>query len=76
MKFEYVRVHETAFRRAAGNAYAGVGYHLDLHWNVVDESFDPSASPPVITSHYAYSRVEGFDPTHYSLSDPLPERAS
>ena len=68
MRFEYVRVHETAFRRVAGNAYAGVGYHLDLHWNVVDESLAPSASPPVITSHYAYSRAEGFDPTHYSLS--------
>jgi hypothetical protein len=68
MRFEYVRVHETAFRRVVGNAYAGVGYHLDLHWNVVDESLDPSASPPVVTSHYAYSRVEGFDPTHYSLS--------
>jgi hypothetical protein len=68
MSFEYVRVHETAFRRVAGNAYAGLGYHLDLHWNVVDESLDPSASPPVITSHYAYSRAQGFDPTHYSLS--------
>jgi hypothetical protein len=68
MRFEYVRVHETAFRRVTGNAYAGIGYHLDLHWDVVDETLDPSASPPVVTSHYAYSRAEGFDPEHYSLS--------
>jgi hypothetical protein len=68
MRFNYVRVHETAFRRVRGNAYAGVGYHLDLHWDVVDESLAPSASPPVITSHYAYSLAEGFDTTHYSLS--------
>lgn len=68
MRFNYVKVHETAFRRVSGNAYAGLGYHLDLHWDVVDESLAPSASPPVITSHYAYSRLKGFDPTHYGVS--------
>lgn len=68
MRFKYVRFHETVFRRLFRNAYVGLGYHLDLHWDVVDESLAPSASPPVVTSHYTYSRAEGFDPTHYSLS--------
>ncbi|HUL59719.1 MAG TPA: BamA/TamA family outer membrane protein [Anaeromyxobacteraceae bacterium] len=68
MKFDFVKIHETVFRRVTGNAYLGLGYHLDLHWNIVDESLDTSASPPAITSHYAYSVFEGFSPTHYGLS--------
>jgi hypothetical protein len=68
MRFDYVKVHETVFRQVSGPMYVGVGYHLDVHSNIRDERLDTSASPPAITSHYAYSVFEDFDPSHYSLS--------
>jgi outer membrane protein assembly factor BamA len=68
LRYKYLRVHETVFRRVRGNWYAGVGYHLDWHTNIVDELLDTSATPPVVTSHYAYSTVEGFSPKGYTVS--------
>jgi hypothetical protein len=68
MRFDYVKVHETVFRRVRGSAYLGAGYHLDVHRKIEDQLLDPQATPPSITSHYAYSRVEGFDPARYTLS--------
>lgn len=68
MRFQYVKVHETVFRQVSGPAYAGLGFHLDAHGDIQDESLDLGASPPAVTSHYAYSKVEGFDPGHYRLS--------
>jgi hypothetical protein len=66
--FRYVKLHETVFRRVKGAAYFGVGYHLDHYSDVVDESLDLAGSPPAVTSHYAYSRITGFDPSGYTLS--------
>jgi len=68
MRFQYVKVHETVFRQVSGPAYVGLGYHLDAHGDIRDESLDLGASPPSVTSHYAYSLHEGFDPGHYRLS--------
>jgi hypothetical protein len=68
MRFDYLKVHETVFRRVRGHAYLGAGYHLDVHRKIEDELLDLGAAPPAVTSHYAYSRVEGFDPTRYTLS--------
>ncbi len=68
LDFGYVKVHQTAFRRVVGSWYGGVGYHLDLHKDIQDELLDLAAPQPVVTSHYAYSKVEGFDPTRYCLS--------
>ena len=68
MRFQYVKVHETAFRQVSGPSYVGLGYHLDAHGDIEDESLDLGAVPPAVTSHYAYSRYEGFDPGHYRLS--------
>lgn len=68
MRFDYVRVHETVLRQVKGPVYVGGGYHLDHHSRIVDERLDVSASPPAVTSHYAYSTLEGFDPARYTLS--------
>ena len=71
-----MRVHETAFRRVAGNAYAGVGYHLDLHWNVVDESL---ASIGVAAGRHEPLRVQPRRRVQSHALQPLrdlPERAS
>lgn len=69
MKFNFFRLHETYFRRISNSKiYAGLGYHLDIHSSIEDQLLNLSTSPPSITSHYAYSITNGFDPTHYTLS--------
>ncbi|AUD05842.1 BamA/TamA family outer membrane protein [Spirosoma pollinicola] len=34
MDYAYFRFHQSLLRRLAPNLYAGMGYHLDLHWNI------------------------------------------
>ncbi|MEN8250495.1 MAG: hypothetical protein ABFS32_16290, partial [Bacteroidota bacterium] len=67
-EFKYIRFHETVFKKLKEYIYAGIGYHYDYHFNIVDNLLDLEAIPPVITSHYAYSIDKGFDPEKYILS--------
>lgn len=68
MKFAFVRVHETAFRRLAGNLFVGLGYHLDAYDNIEDQALDLESPNPRITTHYAYAHYHGFDSLHYTIS--------
>lgn len=65
MKFKYIRFHETAFKKIRKYLYAGVGYHLDYHYDINDELLN---YPDTITSHFAYSIDNNFDPEKYTLS--------
>ena len=65
MKFKYIRFHETAMERISDDLYVGVGYHLDYHFGIKDELLK---LPDTITSHYAYSVANGFNPEKYLLS--------
>ena len=66
--FDYLRVHETAFKRLAENFYAGLGYSLDDHLHIADSAFDPAGGEQTITQNAAYSFYHGFDPAHYVTS--------
>ncbi|UXP30713.1 outer membrane protein assembly factor [Reichenbachiella agarivorans] len=69
MKFNYLRFHETALKRIGDSRFfAGLGYHLDYHYNINDQLLDLDTIPPTFTSHYAYSIDRGFDPEGYVLS--------
>jgi hypothetical protein len=70
MDFDLVRVHQSALRHVFGNVYLGGGYRLDRYTGIKDERLDLSAALPVVTSHYAYSRLKGFglDPDAYTAS--------
>ena len=69
MEFNYVRFHETFLRRINDTRFfAGLGYHLDYHYNINDQLLDLDSVPPTITSHYGYSAKYGFDPESYVLS--------
>lgn len=69
IKFNFLRIHETYFKRVGVNkSYLGLGYHLDLHNKINDQILELDASPPTITSHYAYSTKYGFNPEKYTLS--------
>jgi hypothetical protein len=68
LRYFYLKVHETIFRRIWRSLYAGVGYHLDVYRDVEDLALDLDADPPVLTSHRGYSLLEGFDPEGYTTS--------
>jgi hypothetical protein len=69
MEFYFIRFHETVLRRYKDTRFfAGLGYHLDYHYQINDHLLDLEADTPVITSHYGYSELFGFDPEKYTLS--------
>ncbi len=69
MNFNYLRFHETVLKRYRDSRFfAGIGYHLDVHYNIDDKVLDMTTDPQVISSHYAYSTLKGFDPEAYTLS--------
>jgi outer membrane protein assembly factor BamA len=68
MEFKYIRFHETALKKIRQNFYAGIGYHLDYHFDINDNLLNLDTANKVITSHYLYSNANGFDPAKYSLS--------
>jgi hypothetical protein len=67
MKFDLLRFHQVALRRVWGNLYVGGGPWIDRYFNIVDQSLDLQAQPAVVTSHYAYSVYNGFNPSEYTL---------
>jgi hypothetical protein len=68
MKFNLLRLHQAALKQVIPNLYLGGSIRYDRYYGIVDESLNLSVTPPVVTSHYAYSVVYGFDPAAYSLS--------
>ncbi|MFV0289385.1 MAG: BamA/TamA family outer membrane protein [Mangrovibacterium sp.] len=64
MLFDYIRLHQTALKRMGDSRYfAGLGYHLDYHYNIDDQALDLDTSDDTITytSRYMYASSKGFD---------------
>src|SRR5262249_27917423 len=68
MDMNLIRFRETALRRVSGPLYAGPGISFDRFYAIVDRSLNLQASPPVVTSHYAYCILEGFNTGAYTVS--------
>jgi hypothetical protein len=68
MDFDLVRFHQAALKRIGGSLYAGAAYRLDRYYAIVDPQVDLAASPPVVTSHWAYSEQFGFSKGAYGAS--------
>jgi hypothetical protein len=68
MDFDLLRLHQSVLRHVTGSLFLGGGYRLDAYRGIRDERLDLSAATPVVTSHYAYSRIYGFDPERYTAS--------
>ncbi|MBB6463531.1 BamA/TamA family outer membrane protein [Flammeovirga kamogawensis] len=64
MEFKYFRFHETALFKLKKNFYAGVGYHMDYHYDIKDNYLEENGQ----SSHQAYSEYYGFNPEEYILS--------
>ncbi|TLX76521.1 hypothetical protein E9993_06425 [Labilibacter sediminis] len=69
MEFNYFRFHQTVLKRIEDTRFfAGIGYHLDYHYNIVDNLLDLEAEEPVLTSHYSYNTMHGLSTDNYLLS--------
>jgi outer membrane protein assembly factor BamA len=60
LEFRWFRAYQTVTKRIANGTYVGLGYHLDILSKFNDNLLDLSATPPVITSFYAYNAEYGF----------------
>ena len=69
MDMNLIRIRENFLKKAWTNAfYIGPGFSFDRYYAINDKNLDLSANPPVLTSHYSYSKALGFDPSHYNIS--------
>ena len=64
MQFKLWRIYETVYRHVGGPFYAGLGYHLDHHTDVVDER----AVAGEVTPYSVYSRGPGTTTTSSGFS--------
>jgi outer membrane protein assembly factor BamA len=68
MNFDHFRSYITLFKKLGGTLYAGLSYKLDYHYHIVDRLLNLTDTPAVVTSHYAYSTLYGYDPSKYISS--------
>jgi hypothetical protein len=68
MDMNLVRFRQNALKKVWGAIYVGPGFSFDRYYGIEDRSLDLSATPPVVTSHYAYSQITGFGTRAYTAS--------
>lgn len=69
MQYDQLRVHTTGLlRHQDSRFFYGLGYHLDMFYNINDHLLDLGAQPQQITQHYRYNRLKGFSTTGNTLS--------
>jgi outer membrane protein assembly factor BamA len=65
VKYRWLKIHQVFSYRIIEDLYAGIGYHLDYHYDIEDLDLRLDSINPMITPHYAYSRLHGFNPEKY-----------
>ncbi len=68
MKYNWIKFHNTLYRSVVPNFYAGIGYHFDSYYDIKDEKLNLDSASRIITPHYAYSSLHGFNPLAYITS--------
>lgn len=68
MKFNFARLHQTMSFKIANNMYLGLGYQFDSYFKIVDEKLRLNPGDSLLTSHYAYNQLYGFDVEKYFSS--------
>ena len=66
MNMNLLRFHQNALRKVWGELYVGPGVSFDRYYGIEDLRLDLGASPPSVTSHYAYSEIAGFGTKAYN----------
>lgn len=68
LKFKWFRAYQTVSKKVGKGIYVGLGYHLDILSDFNDNLLDLNATPPSITSFYAYNTKYGFSNEKNTLS--------
>jgi hypothetical protein len=69
MSFNNFRFYQTVQKRhKQTNLFYGIGYHLDIFWNIDDKQLDLDADPQRITHHYRYQNLKGLSDEKYTQS--------
>jgi hypothetical protein len=68
MKYNWLKIHEIVNRKIFNNIYAGIGYHLDYHYDINDEALSLDTADLLITPHYAYCILNGFSTDDYTTA--------
>ena len=69
MSFNNFRFYQTVQKRhKKTNLFYGIGYHLDIFWNIDDNQLDLSTNPQRITHHYQYQTLKGLPTESYTQS--------
>jgi Omp85 superfamily domain len=66
MDLNLLRIRENVFKKVWGPLYVGPGFSFDRYYAIHDLSLDLNATPAVVTSHYAYSKLNGFPTGAYT----------
>ena len=70
MDMNLIRIRENFLKRLTDALYIGPGFNFDRYYAIRDLRLNLDATPAVVTSHYAYSQVAGFNPGAYNASGP------
>lgn len=65
MNFNFLRFHQSVGFKIADKMYLGLGYKFDAYSKIVDNKLRLEPGDTLITSHYAYNSVYGFDTKDY-----------
>lgn len=68
MQFNFARIHQTMGVKIKPGIYLGLGYQFDGYFKIVDEKLRLNPGDTLLTSHYAYSHVYGFNAQKYVSS--------
>ena len=68
LKFNFLRIYQSASFRVTEGFYLGVGYNLDSYFNIEDEKLRLNPGDSLITSHYGYNKYYGFETDSYYSS--------
>jgi hypothetical protein len=70
MKFNFLKIHQIVNKQIVPDLFAGLGYHLDYYYDIVDEQYRPAtdSTPEIQTPHHYYSVKHGFSTKQYTLS--------
>lgn len=66
LKYSQIRIHETASLQLLPDFYAGIGFQFDYRFDITDYTADVGDSSK--SFHYQYSKMNGFEPSHYTTS--------
>jgi hypothetical protein len=68
MDYNWIRFYNVVSRRLTSSINVGVGYHIDIHYNIRDDNLLITNDTLYNTPHFAYSTLHGFNPDHYITS--------